>query len=134
MKKGFLAIGFIISFLFTGGAFAQHPGKVEVIKDPKIDSLIARRAQLIKASRRSSVASGFRVQIFSSTDRKTVYLEQTKFKASYPAIRTYISYSEPYYKLRVGDFRTRLEAEKLINQLKRRYEGLFIFAEPINPL
>ena len=134
MKKVFLSVGFLIAFLFAGGAFAQQPGKVEVIKDPQIDSLIARRAQLIKASRRSSVASGFRVQIFSSTDRKTVYAEQTKFKASYPSIRSYISYSEPYYKLRVGDFRNRLEAEKLINQLKRKYEGLFIFAEPINPL
>lgn len=132
MKKVFLSIGFLITFLITGGAFAQQPGKVEVVKDPQIDSLIARRAALIRSTR-SSVASGFRVQIFSSTDRKTVYAEQKKFNALYPAIRSYISYSQPYYKLRVGDFRTRLEAEKLINKLKRSYQGLFIFAESINP-
>lgn len=132
MKKVFLSIGFLVTFLINGGAFAQQPGKVEVIKDPQIDSLIARRAALIRSSRRS-VASGFRVQIFSSTDRKTVYAEQKKFNALYPTIRSYISYSEPYYKLRVGDFRTRLEAEKLINKLKRSYQGLFIFAESINP-
>ena len=131
MKSAFLRLGFLISFIFAGGAFAQQPGKVEVIKDPQIDSLIARRAALQKAGSNSRV-TGFRVQIFSNTDRKTVYGEQTKFKALYPGIRTYISYSIPYYKLRVGDFRTRLEAEKLINKLRRRYEGLFIFAEPIN--
>lgn len=132
MKRVFLSFGFLITFLFAGGAFAQQPGKVEVIKDPQIDSLIARRAALIRSSKKSG-ASGFRVQIFSSTDRKTAYAEQSKFKALYPAIRSYISYAEPYYKLRVGDFRTRLEAEKLINKLRPSYEGLFIFAEPINP-
>jgi hypothetical protein len=131
MKSAFLRLGFLISFIFAGGAFAQQPGRVEVIKDPQIDSLIARRAALQKAGSNSGV-TGFRVQIFSNTDRKTVYAEQTKFKALYPGIRSYISYSIPYYKLRVGDFRTRLEAEKLINKLRRRYEGLFIFAEPIN--
>ena len=131
MNKVFLRIGFLMTFLFTGGAFAQQPGKVEVIKDPQIDSLIARRASLIKSGRKAP-GSGFRVQIFSSTDRKSVYSEQRKFKALYPTIRSYISYSEPYYKLRVGDFRTRLEAEKLINKLRPGYKGLFIFAEPIN--
>ena len=131
MRSVFLRLGFLISFIFVGGAFAQKPGRVEVIKDPQIDSLIARRAALVKAGSNSGI-KGFRVQVFSSTDRKAVYAEQTKFKAMYPGIRSYISYSIPYYKLRVGDYRTRLEAEQLINKLRRRYEGLFIFAEPIN--
>ena len=132
MKNVCLLIGSLILFLFSGGAFAQQRGKVEVIKDPQIDSLIARRAALSRSSK-NSVAYGFRVQVFSSTDRKKAYAEQAKFKSSYPTIHSYISYAEPYYKLRVGDFRTRLEAEKLISKLKRNYEGLFIFAEPINP-
>ena len=132
MKRVFLSIGFLITFLFAGGALAQQSGKVEVIKDPMIDSLIAKRAALIRSSKKPG-ASGFRVQIFSSTDRKTTYGEQSKFKALYPTVRSYISYLEPYYKLRVGDFRTRLEAEKMISKLRPRYEGLFIFAEPINP-
>lgn len=118
--------------LFSGGALAQQRGTVEVIKDPEIDILIARRAALSRSSQSSS-ADGYRVQIFSSTDRKRAYAEQTKFKSAYPTIRSYISYVEPYYKLRVGDFRTKLEAEKLVNKLRRSYEGLFIFAEPINP-
>ena len=132
MKKVFLSLGSLIAFLWAGSAFGQQPGKVEVIKDPQIDALIARRAELSKSASRSG-AAGFRVQIFSSIDRKTAYEEQRKFRASHPSIRSYISYVEPYYKLRVGDFRTRLEAEKLINKLKRSYEGLFIFAEPVNP-
>jgi hypothetical protein len=132
MKIVCLLIGSLVLFLFNGGAYAQQRGKVEVIKDPQIDSLIARRAVLSRSSKKS-VAYGFRVQVFSSTDRKRAYAEETKFKSSYPTIRSYISYAEPYYKLRVGDFRTRLEAEKLISKLKNSYEGLFIFAEPINP-
>lgn len=131
MKSVFLLTVFLIA-AFAGSIFAQEPGKVQVIKDPQIDSLIARRAVLSKSAN-TSVAKGFRVQIFSSTDRKAAYDEQAKFKAAYPNIRSYVSYTVPYYKLRVGDFRTRLEAEKLINKLRPKYQGLFIFAERVNP-
>jgi hypothetical protein len=131
MKIYFLVTGLLFVAL-TGNAFAQEPGKVEVVKDPQIDNLIARRIALSKSAN-TPVAQGFRVQIFSSTDRQKAYTEQSKFKASYPNIRSYISYTQPYYKLRVGDFRTRLEAEKLINKLRPKYQGLFIFAERINP-
>jgi hypothetical protein len=131
MKINFLLTGLLIT-AFAGAVFAQEPGKVEVVKDPQIDSLIARRTALSKSTN-TPVAQGYRVQIFSSTDRKAAYAEQANFKASNPNIRSYVSYTQPYYKLRVGDFRTRLEAEKLINKLKPKYQGLFIFAERVNP-
>jgi hypothetical protein len=112
---------------------AQERGKVTVTKDPLIDSLIARRLELNRAgvSGNSVTLSGFRVQIFSGLDRALVYSEQVKFKTRYPGISSYISYTQPNYKLRVGDFRTRLEAEKLMNELKKYYSSLFIFSEMI---
>lgn len=112
---------------------AQEKGKVLVIKDPQIDSLIARRIELNRAGLTGNnvTLSGYRLQIFSGLDRQAVYSEQAKFKARYPAINTYISYTQPNYKLRVGDFRTRLEAEKLMNELKKYYTSMFIFSEMI---
>ncbi len=112
---------------------AQEKGKVLVIKDPQIDSLIARRIELNRAGLTGNnvTLSGYRLQIFSGLDRQAAYSEQAKFKARYPAINTYISYTQPNYKLRVGDFRTRLEAEKLMNELKKYYTSMFIFSEMI---
>ena len=112
-----ILIGFILLMCFQQLS-AQERGKVTVTKDPLIDSLIARRLELNRAgvSGNSVTLSGFRVQIFSGLDRALVYSEQVKFKTRYPGISSYISYTQPNYKLRVGDFRTRLEAEKLMNE------------------
>ncbi|HQS50594.1 MAG: hypothetical protein B7X86_03365 [Sphingobacteriales bacterium 17-39-43] len=125
-------IGFILVMCFQQLA-AQEKGKVLVTKDPQIDSLIARRLELNRAGLTGNnvTLSGFRVQIFSGLDRQIAYSELAKFKARYPAISTYISYTQPNYRLRVGDFRTRLEAEKLMNELKKYYTSMFIFSEMI---
>lgn len=129
MKKlvWFLAL---TGVLIGQNSLAQNPGKVEVIKDPKIDSLIARRLELSRSGAIS--VNGFRVQIFSGTSRQEAYDQQARFQTLYPGVRTYISYEQPNYKVRVGDFRTRLEAEKLMNKLRRFYPALFIFSERIN--
>ncbi len=118
--------------------FAQERGKVEVIKDARIDTLIARRFSLkgatAKATASSSYSSnGYRVQIYSGWDRKTAYDVQARFQNRYPDMRTYITYKEPYFKINAGDFRTRLEAERLMQQLKGSFTSLFIIAEKINP-
>jgi hypothetical protein len=44
-----------------------------------------------------------------------------------------VSYVEPNYKVRVGDFRTRMEAEKLLQELKGKFTSLFIIPGKINP-
>lgn len=113
-------------------AGAQEKGRVNVIKDPLIDSLIEKRLELASASKAGSATSGYRVQIFSGLEREMAYTEQSRFKAAFPNVRTYISYVQPNYRLRVGDFRTRLEAEKFMNDLRRRYSSMFIFSEKIN--
>jgi len=125
-------IGFILILCFQQLA-AQEKGTVLVTKDPQIDSLIARRLELNRegVSGKNVTLQGFRVQIFSGLDRQIAYSEQVKFKTQNPSINTYISYTQPNYKLRVGDFRTRLEAEKLMNELKKYYTSMFIFSEMI---
>lgn len=115
-------------------AFSQTAGEITVIKDPRIDSLIEKRIALNKESAKGSLitSSGFRVQIFSGADRSEAYAEQSRFKSRYPLVGTYITYIQPNYKIRVGDFRTRLEAEKFMNELRQYYSSLFIISEQIN--
>ncbi|WP_316812766.1 SPOR domain-containing protein [Pedobacter heparinus] len=125
-------------------AFAQKKGMVSVIKDPMIDSLIAKRIELsTKAAVSPAVSTGkpgtaivsqmgYRVQVFYGSDRREVFNEQSKFNSSFPEYNTYITYKQPNYYLRVGDFRTRLEAQRFLNELKPIFPTLFIFREKIN--
>lgn len=118
--------------LLSGSVSAQTRGKVEVVKDPRIDTLIAKRADLNKAAG-SETTSGYRVQIFTGTNRKDAYEAQAKFQQEFPDIRTYVIYNDPNFKVRAGDFRTRMEAEKLQEELKKWFTGMFIISEKINP-
>ena len=131
---------FILILLIGNASFAQKKGVVTEIKDPLIDSLIAKRIEL--NMRRPTIANpttpaifngmGYRVQVFYGSDRKEVFNQQAKFRALYPRIMTYITYQEPNYRLKVGDFRTKPEAETLLNELRANFPTLFIFREEIN--
>ena len=119
---------------------AQARGTVEVVKDPRIDTLANRRANLkgstgvvyAHTNAFGSRVDGFRVQIFSGGNRKDAYDTQARFKTTHPDTHTYIIYNTPNYKVRAGDFRTHLEAEKLMQELKGSYSNLFIIDEKIN--
>jgi hypothetical protein len=134
---------FFITTFVPAFTYAQTRGTVEVVKDARIDTFIARRSGL-KVNRAvvagSSTAApvyvpttGYRVQIFSGSARKDAYEAQARFQQEYPNLRTYISYHEPYFKVHAGDFRTRLEAEKLVQELRKAFTSLFIIQEKINP-
>src|SRR6185312_3528299 len=122
-------------FLFPAFVSAQTRGKVEVIKDPLIDTLIARRPMLNKTilNTGEETAYGYRVQIFFGSSRQAAYAAQEKFHEEYPDLRTYITYTEPNFKVQAGDFRTRLEAEKLRSELTPMFTSMFIISGKINP-
>jgi len=134
-----LAITCVFCF-FAAGAFAQSRGVVTIVKDPMIDSLIAKRIVLNNMPSGSGIVKpgavasqvGYRVQVFYGSDRREVFSQQAKFKSLYPTLNTYITYKEPNYYLRAGDFRTRLEAQRLMNELRPEFPTLFIFREKIN--
>lgn len=137
MKK--LLLFFVFCF-FLAPAFAQTKGQVIEVKDPLIDSLIAKRIALnaVKPTTTNPATKiimpnmGYRVQVFYGLDRRVAFNEQSRFKTLFPNLKSYISYKEPNYYLRVGDFRTRLEAQQLVSELRANFPTLFIFKEKIN--
>jgi hypothetical protein len=130
-----LGLLFCCIFFAPQVSVAQTRGKVEVIKDPLIDTLIARRPYLNKtiASGGEASSNGFRLQIYFGSSRQAAYDAQAKFTNEFPEIPTYISYVEPNFKVQVGDFRTRLEAQKLQSELNGMFSSFFIIPTKINP-
>jgi hypothetical protein len=130
---------------FSAGLSAQTRGRVTIEKDPLIDSLIAKRIKLSIAAPSTPSAGtvvtksgvivaqmGYRVQVFYGSDRREVFSQQARFNGLYPSQNTYITYKQPNYYLRVGDFRTRLDAQRFMNELRSEFPTLFIFREKIN--
>src|SRR5690606_41728470 len=67
----------------------------------------------------------------SGASRNEAYAEQARFQQLYRDIDTYISYEEPNYRVKVGDFRGRSEATRLMQSLRGQFNNVFIFTEDI---
>lgn len=74
---------------------------------------------------------GFRVQIFLGNDRRVAEDTKRSFLVKYPETAAYLSWLAPNFRLRVGDLRTRLEAERLLHELKPVYPGSYIVPDEI---
>jgi hypothetical protein len=100
------------------------PGQIAVTTDPRIDATLTRYTELKHLQR------GYRVQIFLG-DRKTAEEHKRTFLQKYPDVPAYMSFLAPNFRLRVGDLRTRLEAERLLRDLKVLYPGSYIVPDEI---
>lgn len=69
--------------------------------------------------------AGYRVQVFSDNNVHTAKNEaRTKSRhisARFPQYRTYVLYTSPYWRLKVGDFRTRQEADEAAGEIRKAF-------------
>ena len=71
---------------------------------------------------------GFRIQIFfeSGNYSKSLALEvKQEFETKYLNQKAYVSFNEPYYRVRVGDFRSKIEAIGFLKKIIRKYPNAF---------
>jgi hypothetical protein len=110
----------------------KEQGHIQVIQDDRVDLLVSKHIQ-INQNRRGM--EGYRIQIFfdsgnnSKTKAQSIY---EGFKAKYPDIGAYLSFKSPNYKVRIGDFRTRLDAQRFLNDILDEYPNAWIIADMIN--
>lgn len=69
---------------------------------------------------------GYRVQVYADNNPRTAKGEarvrERAIGRRFP-YTTYVAYASPYWRLRVGDFRTLPEAEKAAAEIKRAFPG-----------
>jgi Sporulation related domain. len=74
---------------------------------------------------------GFRVQIYNGNDRVKAMATKMDFMKRFPAVRTYLTYVQPQYRIKVGDFRTRQDAQKFYEQVSTIYSPCMIVPDII---
>ena len=82
----------------------------------------------------SRTLSGYRVRIFfdnSQTARNASEQVVKKFALRYPGVPAYRSYQNPFFKVAVGDFRTKSEAMEFLQKVKSAFPAAFVVKEPI---
>lgn len=99
--------------------------QTETVKD-------AMRKQVVDNASRT--LSGYRVRIFFDNKQTArVESEETlkRFESMYHDVVAYRTYANPYFKVTVGDFRTRSEAVRLLERIKGAFPSAFVVKENI---
>lgn len=110
--------------------FAQKPGKLMVIKDDRI-SKIEEFVRADEGSLDGVKIDGYRVLIFFDMSKSAAEQQKASFITAYPEHKAYMDYSAPNYRVRVGNFRTQLEAEKLKQELLVYFPTAIVVADKI---
>ena len=131
-----MKILFTLLFLFSLNILHAQTdtNSVVVYKDPRIDMLVKKQVDINEEATRDSrrTAQGFRILVINSNDRKKVFAAKAKIYQLYPDLKPYLLYQAPFYKLKVGNFKTREEAQEYIETLQHDFPtGLFIMRDII---
>lgn len=107
-------------------------GELRIIQDPRVDTLLSKHLYL---NEQNPGIEGWRIQIFFEAGNfsKTQAIEaKAEFVSKYPELRNYLIFQEPYYKVRIGDYRTKIEAEKIREEIIGDYPNAFVVKDEIN--
>ena len=85
------------------------------------------------AMRNKSVkfTNGFRIQIYVGNDRKAADDAKIYTYQKYPEIFPYLSYQQPIYKVKIGDFLNRMDAERYYSDIKDLYPSAMILPDRV---
>lgn len=107
-------------------------GKVMVYEDESISQVLGRPVALPRTVYTNAEGTiqyykmrGYKIQAFSGNNQRTSKNEanrkQTLINNSFPELETVVLFDSPFWRLRVGNFQTREEAQKMMTELKETF-------------
>lgn len=97
---------------------------VRVDEDAQLTELLELNARLIKSNK---IGHRYKIQIGSFSSLKDAEQTKSKFESENSSLPVQLQYESPNYKVWVGDFTTRLSADRVFLQLKNKYKSAFVF-------
>jgi len=118
--KSLLKSGLFILFFFNFNTIIAQ--EVTVNQDPKFEQLLSEKR---KVNSSITINNRYKIQIFngSSEESKKTLIQFKKENKTYDAT---IVFSTPLYKVWIGNFKTRIEAEHNLNILKKKYPNAIL--------
>ena len=117
MKNKLLFCTFFYIFLMmTPIISAQN----ETNSSPQIKRLISKKRAFNK-----SYGYGYIIQIYYGNETKARSL-RNKFSLTFPDVYTKLDYNKPDWKVLVGNYKTKLEADKAVLSFSEKFSGLIV--------
>jgi len=131
MNLRFALSFFCFSVLMTLRVFSQSEN-VKIIPEAGIEELYKKHLNYNEVM---NSIPGYRLQIFSGSgnySKSNAVNERSRFMGRYPHVKAYIIFNTPYYIVRAGNYRTRLDAEAFRQQILEVYPEVYIVRDEID--
>ena len=134
----------LIGIVFSGIIFAQLPqekpdifetlakknagqGTVTIHQDERMNVLFDKK-DMANEGKKFIYISGYRVQVYMENSQKQskagAFEREKRIKEKFPELATYVTFTSPFWRLRVGDFRTHTDALVLLKNLKAEFPDM----------
>jgi hypothetical protein len=132
--------GFVIVIMFFGCCLSASAcfikDTVIVHKDARMDILTSKQ---ILANKKASLQTssgqykGYRVQVVSTSNRDQAFKVKGELLSRFPEQKSYALFQSPNFKVRIGKFLKKADAEKFKVQLQKFYStGVFVVEDAID--
>ena len=118
--KSILLNATCLAFL-TVSSYSQDKG-INVSQDPKFEQLLNEKRKINSSL---TVNERYKIQIYygdSETAKKTL----SDFRKEFKNLDGTIVFNTPTYKVWIGNFKTKIEAERNLNDLKKKYPNALV--------
>ena len=126
---------FLVFIFVSLTSIAQSDSNnVVVHKDPRIDLLIKKQIEINEVTTRNSrrSAQGYRIQVISTNNRTKALEAKTKIYQRFPELKTYLMYQSPFFKLKVGNFLERQDAESYMQDIIQLFpSGVYVVRDMV---
>ena len=112
----------------TGASSAPGDTLTWVSGNPKLNMAMSRLREVNSAKQ---TMPGYRIQIYFGSQRSKANELRARFAGRFPDINAVVSYHQPNFKVRTGDFRTRMEAQSKLEIIEKEFPGAFVVPDEI---
>lgn len=103
-------------------------GQVSIQATEAIDSLVIKNVQ---RNAKQTTMAGYRIQLFSGTERIKANEAKAKLLQLFPDAEVTFMYQAPHFKVRVGNYRSRLDAQQMFRELLPDFPQSFIVPDRV---
>lgn len=121
MNTKHLFISILIVFL---GNVASGFSQSKYVTDKNINLLLKKKIEYNKSHK-----VGFRIQLYNGQEKRAKNIKHG-FETEFPDVFTKLDFSYPEWKVQVGSYRTRLDADRALNKFREKFSGAIVI--PIN--
>jgi hypothetical protein len=108
-------------FLYTSSIYAQN-ATITIKEDAKVSQILSLKKELEKENK---LSDGYTIQLYYGEKNKANSTIRN-YRNSYSTWPATIKYETPNYKVWVGNFSTRIDADRALIEIKEKFSSAFI--------